>query len=302
MNRREKIDEYRGGDLQFRSSVAVILLNYRRRELCLSQIRAICAQPCPAIISLVNNGPSDRVTTLDLTGTGDRVILTDLDSNIGFARGVNAGIATARAAGANAFLVLNPDVQMEHQAIQRLVQSLEQADGLVIIVPRSVTRTSRLGFRYRSQSAMILRKGGNSLHVPLLAAFAWLIPERVLDVVGPFDGEFFFGREDTDMCLRLYLSGGRFIEEPDAIVDHILEGGSPMDKPTLRIRSFHMMRGRLLLMKKYPVGAYGSSVAFSQLFGIVHDVISGFVNYRDLDAVAWQMRGLVPGSSWPIST
>lgn len=282
-------------------SVAVVLLNYRRRELCLSQVRAICSQSYPASISLVNNGTTDRVTISDLPDAEGRIVITDIDQNQGFAGGVNAGIAAARSKGADVYLVLNPDVKMESQVIERLVRSLEQVKGLSIIVPRNIGMVSKFGFRFGHQSMIVLHHGTRNIPIPLFAAFAWLIPERVLDVIGPFDDEFFFGREDTDMCFRLYLSGGRFVEVPNAIVNHSLEGGSPLDRATLRIRSYHMMRGRLLLMKKYPASRYGTGVALSQLAGIGRDIVAGFFTNHSLDSVAWQMRGLIPGSGWPIS-
>jgi rhamnosyltransferase len=238
------------------------------------------------LVIVVNNGEGDRVCYSNVPRNGFKVIISDFAKNVGFAAAANKGIRKGLDSGANAVLLLNPDLEIFPGAVASMVSCLKSERGLLIVIPPA-----------RSGESGNARRGTTRFS----AAYAWLMPRETIERVGLFDTDFFFGREDTDYCIRLSLKGGRIVREAKARIVHLLEQGSPIDAGTLRIRAYHMMRGRILLMRKHSVSRVGLRFHIGQIVGIFRDLLSMSARYRSIECLLWQLGGLVPGSTWPVN-
>lgn len=161
--------------------------------------------------------------------------------NIGFSRAYNIMIDRARRAGAEYFLVINPDTLLESGALDRLAAALTAEPSLGSVAPKlrrwdfqRQAKTSiidscglrlRSGLRFsdlgqgaeddgRYDAAAILGPSGAAglFRVSALA--------RVAEAGKCFDESFFMYKEDCDLAYRLSLAGFGSRLVPEALVFH----------------------------------------------------------------------------------
>jgi N-acetylglucosaminyl-diphospho-decaprenol L-rhamnosyltransferase len=179
--------------------------------------------------------------------------LVALEENLGYAAGINAGVAAG--CSADAVLILNPDVRLGPGSIRALLEALE-VPGTGIVVPRMVDGDGTLYHSLRREPT-VLRALGEALlggdragRFPLLSevvrqgeryetagTFDWAtgavmgISRRCLEAVGPWDESFFLYSEETDFALRARDAGFALRYTPAAEVVHL--GGDSGVSPAL---------------------------------------------------------------------
>ncbi len=221
-------------------------------------------------VIVVDSGSADG--TLEQAGRLlPRARLVDLAANLGYAAGINAGIAASQLGGP--VLVLNPDIAAREGAFTRLVDALGSEDA-GITVPRLVDEhgATQWSLRRRPSVTRALAEalfGGRAGRFPPLgevvrdpatydhaATVDWAtgaamcISRECCDDVGAWDEGFFLYSEETDFSLRAADAGYRTRYEPAAVVLHV--GGEAMVSDRLfsllcvnRVRSFQKRHGRV---------------------------------------------------------
>jgi GT2 family glycosyltransferase len=151
------------------------------------------------------------------------------ERNIGFAAACNIG---AKAAVEDYLLFLNPDVVIDPDAIERLLEAAEAHDRAGLVSGRlrfpsgSFQATSRrfptignMIFSRGSAPARLFFKGDTAAGrytlpdapettpVPAVAATLALVRRELFERAGGFDERFFMFMEDTDLSLRLEQAG-----------------------------------------------------------------------------------------------
>jgi hypothetical protein len=217
------------------SSVAdVIIVNWNSRDDTLACAGAVAKQlgEVPGTgITVVDNGSTDGSLGAIRQRFPD-VRLLPLGSNRGFTGGLAAALARCTARNV---IFLNNDALPEPGWLAALVGAMERAPSDVVSVGGKIIDLSgemidfiggvltfdghafQNGFRYPSGSRpepeagaeILFACGGNmiSRRVPLM--------ER-----GGFDDDYFAYLEDVDLGWRTWLSGGRALFEPGAVVRH----------------------------------------------------------------------------------
>jgi GT2 family glycosyltransferase len=193
----------------------------------------------PVEVVVVDNGSADGSAALAAGRPGVRVI--ELGANLGFAAAANRGI---EAAGADAVALVNPDVVLAPDWLERMVGALGAAPDVGAVACKMVdlSEPARL-----YDAGDVLRRDGvceqrgrfeldtGAFDKPgeVFAACAGAALYRrgaVLDV-GGFDERFFLYLEDVDLGLRLRMAGWRCRYEP-AVARHAGEGSAPADATT----------------------------------------------------------------------
>lgn len=164
--------------------------------------------------------------------------------NLGFAAACNLG---AHKAGGEYLLFHNPDLELESDAIVRL---LDAANGL----ERVGALAGRMRFpdstfqptcrRFPTLRNMLFSRGSvlswlagksheytlpdyeKTTVVPAVAGTLMLIKRKVFEAMGGFDKRFFMYMEDTDLCLRLEQAGYSNYFVPSAGGVHLWGKGS----------------------------------------------------------------------------
>lgn len=152
------------------------------------------------------------------------------EKNVGFAEAANRLFNCAKGEHG---LLLNPDVEMNPEAIDRLWDYLQTHPRVGIVGPRlqslvgrwegSVGRFPTPGERLR-EFLLLSRLFSNAEPpagpVDWLAGTVMLIPRDLALQLGPFDEQFFLYFEDVDLCRRVWAANREVHYLPEAVATH----------------------------------------------------------------------------------
>ena len=215
-------------------SVEIVIINWNGRDhtlACLEAVEPQLADVPGAVVTVVDNGSTDD-SARAVAVRHPSAKLYVLDTNRGFTGGIAASVEGSTARN---IVFLNNDAVPETGWLRALFDAIERApDDVVSVGGKIVDPAGKLidfiggmltfdghafqnGFRYPlgsreepAQDAEILFAcGGNMI--------SRLEPLRRL---GGFDDDYFAYLEDVDFGWRTWLSGGRVLFEPRALVRH----------------------------------------------------------------------------------
>lgn len=166
-----------------------------------------------ARVLIVENGPGPA-QRLPVAGAS----LLQLDSNRGFAGGMNAGIERLRKDGCDRILLLNNDARLTPGALRRLAEAMEDP-GLAAVGPVIVRaqdgRVESRGSRFDARSGRFQLRGHGEtprpceglLPVESLSGAALMLSVPALDQIGVLEESYFHSFEDVDWCARARAAG-----------------------------------------------------------------------------------------------
>ncbi len=211
---------------------------------------------------VVDNASTDGSAEIALD-FAPAVTLVRNAGNVGFGRGINQGLARARAPFV---LIMNPDCRLQSGAIDRLMGELASRPSCAIVGPRILDPDGTEQGSARGDPDMLtgvfgrsaaLRRlfpalavsernvvpsasvpPGGSLAVDWLSGACMLARASALASVGGFDERYFLYWEDADLCRRLRAAGLEVRYVPSASAVHKV-GQSSRTARAASIRAFH---------------------------------------------------------------
>ena len=244
------------------TGVAVVVVNYRTKELTAEAVASVLPEPEVEEVVVVDNASGDgSVEYLRSCFDDPRVRVVASDHNRGFGPAVNLASAECRAP---LLFVLNSDATLVRGSLGRLCAVLE-ADGTVGVVAPAVYeadgRTLQPGAygRLPSRRDVLLSNGWVRRRAddPRLATepgwvsgVAMLLRRADFLALGGFDESFAMYLEDVDLCRRLRETGKSVRREPSAGVLH--HGGRSWQSVRDQRRRFHA--GKLRYFEKLGAG------------------------------------------------
>ncbi|MER7798028.1 glycosyltransferase family 2 protein [Microbacterium sp. NPDC096154] len=216
-------------------------------------------------VIVADNSPDDA--TVRVARRHPDVIVVPTGGNLGYAGGVNAGLA--RAGDAEAVLVLNPDLSVREGALRVMLARLRADERRGAVVPRIVDETGRTA-RSLFREPGVLRALGDAALGPLWPHRPGILSESVRDAraytrahdvdwatgaavllsaaaaarVGDWDERFFLYSEETDALRRVRDAGFTVHYAPEARVAHSQggSGSSPALDALLAVNRVRYMR------------------------------------------------------------
>src|SRR2546426_2180712 len=245
--------------------VAAILVNYNAGDELRRALQSIVDElhelPWEGIVIDNNStdGSPDAVAEF-----APQVSLERNAANVGFARGVNQGLA---ATTAPLVLIMNPDCRLVAGAIATLRAELAQTEHCALVGPRILNadgsiqgsargdpdiftglfgRTGALGrvlpwlpvSRRHGSSGAGIRSRHESVVVDWLSGACMLARRDALEKVNGFDERYFLYWEDADLCRRLRGVGYHVRYVPGAKAIHRV-GHSSRNSRAPAMRAFH---------------------------------------------------------------
>ena len=257
-----------------RLSVCVTIVTHNSRHFIARCLDTVLGQTHQAEVIVVDNASTDG-TWEELAALGARIHAVRNEGNIGFAAAQNQAIALSRA---DWILTLNPDVLLEPEFVERLVEageadsSIGTVCGRLRALERDFTRPSQprldsTGIYFtptmrhfdRGWSEPDTGQYGEREYVFGASAAAALYRRQMIaDVAmddGFFDPDFFAYREDADVAWRAQMLGWRCLYTPDAIGYHVRSVRPGSRRVVPAVINMHSVKNRFLMRIKNTPGA-----------------------------------------------
>jgi GT2 family glycosyltransferase len=254
-------------------SVVVVVLSWNGREDTLACLRSLGEASYPRLDVVVVDNCSSDGSPEAVAAEHPGATLVRLESNRGFAGGMNAGIEAALARGADHVMLLNNDTVVEPGFLEPLVEALELDEPAAAACSQMVfldepERVWYAGADFRPGRG---HHGTNwGYGQPRLdetvppyttdraCGGAMLIGSDMLSDVGLFDESLFAYAEDTDWSLRAARRGHDVLVVPASVVRHAVSksSGGASSPDTL----YYALRNGLVVAERWaprgPVGTW----------------------------------------------
>jgi GT2 family glycosyltransferase len=231
------------------------------------------------------------------------VLIIENGTNLGFAKGNNAGIAQSVG---KYVLILNPDTIMRDRALEKLVSFAERqpdagafgcrvlnADGSDQGPARPFPTIFRgwIAALYMRRLASISDlfisdtytgwKGDTERTIDWQSGCCVMFRSDVLKALGGFDEQFFYHFEEVDLCRRVWDAGYRIVYTPEAVITHL--GGQSVNRFPIRFE-LEKYRSRYRYFYKH----FGPSGARQ-----CRRTVLAWIRVRQM---AWSLSGLMRSS------
>lgn len=216
---------------------------------------ALVCLPAGVEIVCVDNASTDDLSTALSGLTVHRI---DNAANLGFGRACNIGAA---AASGEYLLFINPDVRLETDAIDALMQATERYPNCSVFVPRTNTVDGRLWFREESEIDRLsgvalparVRQVWGDCCVRFVNGGVFLIKRALFLDTGGFDEDIFLYFEDDDLSHRLLQRDEPMILVSDAHAVHDIGTSVAQSVGSRIFRHRSKMRSEIHLRRKYGI-------------------------------------------------
>ncbi len=222
--------------------VSAVIVHYRTPDLlrnCLASLEPYASRGMEVVV--VDNDSGDRFPDFVADEYPD-VHLLPMTDNVGYSRGVNAGMD---AAGGEFLLILNPDIVLIPGAVEALLTAAAAHPDAGVVAPKLLNPDGTLQyscrrfydfetFVYRRTPLGRLRPNAPVLRRHMMLDYdhetprvvdwvlggAMLVRRAAVEDVGGMDERFFLYFEDVDWCYRMHRRGWRVLYDPAAAMYH----------------------------------------------------------------------------------
>jgi GT2 family glycosyltransferase len=205
-------------------------------------------------ILVVDNGSADD--TVAIAQASGAVCIAN-PKNEGFGRGMNIGIT---ASDSTFVLLMNPDITLEQDALQHLLDAAQLYPDAAIFGPQIIEADGTTFFTHWSFLAPYLRNDmqvkcapEGDCCVPFLLGACWLIRRDIIAGIGGFDDAIFLYYEDDDLCRRAIEAGHSLIYVPAAKVHHKRGTSSSPRAGRIYKSRFHLAWSKAYAARKWKI-------------------------------------------------
>ncbi|MEJ7765681.1 MAG: glycosyltransferase family 2 protein [Acidimicrobiales bacterium] len=240
-----------------RRDIAVVIVNYRTKELTAAAVRSVLAHPEVAEVVVVDNGSGDGSSgylSEAFSGAASPGAVVASTENLGFGRGCDLGV---RQSCAPLLFFLNSDAVITPGALALLREALEQGPHVGLVAPmvygsdgRDLQVSHGVFPSVRSIVNRTNLRPEETLHPDWVSGVAMLLRRTDYTQVGGFDPDFVMYLEDIDLCRRLRAAGKDIRLLPTASILHV--GGASRRSSFEQRRQYH--RSQRLYFEKAGAG------------------------------------------------
>ncbi len=245
-------------------SVAVVILNYNGSKLLQQFLPSVLSSTYTfATIYVVDNGSTDDSISV-MNQFFPQVMLINLSSNLGFAKGYNEAL---KKIDADIYVLLNSDVEVTPGWIEPVVAMYQQNPKLGVAQPKILNQINKNKFDYAGGAGGFIDKFGfpfakgrvfdtietdegqynQSAEVFWASGCAMFVRSKLYHALDGLDEYFFAHQEEIDFCWRVQLSGYKLWACNDSVVYHVggatLAVGSPQ-------KTYLNFRNNLIMLYK----------------------------------------------------
>jgi GT2 family glycosyltransferase len=241
--------------------VYIVILNTNRRWDTLEALRSIYDNTYTNHHVIVLDNASHDGSVSAIRSAFPQASIIELEKNLGYAGNNNHGIQLALQDGAYWVLVLNEDVVLAPDCIERLVAVGQNDEDIGIVGPMvyhhdepdviqsaggklsKCWRTGHIG-----ENELDVGQYDQPQNVDWISGCAIMVRRSVIEHIGMLDERFFYYFEETEWCLRARKKGWRAVQVPQAKLWH--KGVQREYQPSSSV-TYYSTRNRLLMLAKH---------------------------------------------------
>lgn len=226
--------------------LSVIIVNYNHKYFPRLAVEALEKSKThfPFEIIVVDNASHDEESLifLEQADKDKRITLIKSPQNVGFGRGNNLG---AKIAKGKYLFFHNPDVTVNENSLQKLVDFMEKNPDIGIAGPKLVYSSGKVQEscrRHMKFSDLVLNRTplgklpmfrqrvkrylmedfdhNKTQDVDLITGAAIMMPRELFEKIGGFDKRYFLFMEDFDLCRMVKKAGKRIVYCPESEMNH----------------------------------------------------------------------------------
>ena len=236
--------------------LSIIIVNWNTEEYLLHCLRSIfeMGQGRDWEVIVVDNGSQDG-SGREVEKAFPFVHLVSNEKNLGFAKAVNQGLQ--KASGRYA-LLLNPDTQMKHEAIERLVSFMDAHSDVGVagaqLLNADGSKQNSIA-NFPSLATELLNKSllrwlspnrfpgkeksyAGPIEVDSVIGACMVVRREAMEQVGLLDEDYFLFLEETDWCYRMKRAGWKIYHVPQAEVYHFQGKSAETAKKRARVEFY----------------------------------------------------------------
>lgn len=239
--------------------VGVVILNYKVCVETLKCVVSVAKSDYQNIeIIVVDNNSKDKIEE-EIKNIKD-VLFIQSNDNLGYTGGNNLGIKKALENKADYIFVLNPDTEIEKNAISSLVDLAEKVHAGIIgpkilfgdketiwyaggILDLANVLGSHRGVDEKDQGQY-----DDVEETEFVTGGAMFVRAVVFDKIGLFDEKYFMYLEDSDLCFRVRKMGFKILYNPKAVVYHENAKSAGLGSS---LQDYFITRNRMLFALKF---------------------------------------------------
>ncbi|WP_313113850.1 glycosyltransferase family 2 protein [Aequorivita sediminis] len=244
------------------SQLYIIILNYNSATETVALYHDLKNQTFTNFKTIVVDNKSSSKDLAILKASIPNCNLRLLTTNKGYASGNNHAIQEAILNEIPFVLLLNPDIRLDYNCVENLIQVLLQKQDVAAIGPRICYREDPT-LIYSDGGLIDLEKGLYTYHlnnnktvdvvrynsklqsIDYVNGSACLVRTSVFEDIGLMREDFFLYFEETEWCMRATDNNYKLLTNIEAIAYHLSSQKGAM-------YHYYMTRNRLFLAKLYP--------------------------------------------------
>jgi GT2 family glycosyltransferase len=246
--------------------LSIIIVNWNTREYLLPCVESIFEKEhgISQEVIVVDNGSQDG-SREEVKKKFPSIHLIENKKNLGFAKAANQGLEKA---SGRYLLLLNPDTQVKHGAIERLVSFMESHSEVGVVggqllnsdgsrqnsIANFPSLTTELFNKNLLRWLFPTRFPGKEriylepIEVDSVIGACMMVRRDVLEQVGSLDEDYFLFLEETDWCYRIKRKGWKVFHVPQAEIIHFQGKSAENEMARAKIEYYH---SRYLFFKKH---------------------------------------------------
>ncbi|MDP3953974.1 MAG: glycosyltransferase family 2 protein [bacterium] len=240
--------------------VSIIILQFNNSEdtiRCLESVRELKYGNLEVIVIDNASAPEHQQNTKNYLASQDNLNFKFkiLNLNLGYSGGNNEGIKQALENKADYVFILNPDVLVEPDLLDKLVAKAESDEKIGIVGP-AVNEGDRIV--YGGEISWLKPELNHShkaiSHKLYVIGSSMLIKKKVIEKIGLFDERYFLYFEDADFNVRAQKARFKLALEPEAIAKHSVSSSTGSLGPA-KLLYYHYRNVHLFNIKNGPIWA-----------------------------------------------
>ena len=246
--------------------LSIIIVNWNTKDLLIQCLKSLeqTLQRLKMKVYVVDNGSVDRSVEL-MKEKFPEVIVIQNPINLGFAKANNQALILSKS---KYILLLNPDTQVKHAAIERLLSFMDthldsgvagaqllNSDGSK---QNSIANFPSLATELLNKSLLRLlfpktfpgkgRDYRDPVEVDSVIGACMMVRREAIEQVGLLDEDYFLFLEETDWCYRMKKAGWKVYHVPQAEIYHLQGKSAEKDKKRAKVEYY---RSRHQYFKKH---------------------------------------------------